>query len=284
MALVTPFTPTGALDLPALKKLVNHVIDGGVEFLVALGTTGEAVTLSPEEQDTVIRTILEANNGRKPVLLGCAGSDTTAVAAAMRKQGDRYAVQGFLTASPAYNKPTQEGIYQHYKVLAGASPLPIVLYNVPGRTASNVLPETVVRIAQDCPQIVAVKEASGKLEQGMAILHGLANSRPDFRVLSGDDPLALAGVACGYSGVISVIANSHPAPFSSLIRSALQGDYATARTHQYALLPLYSLLFKEGNPAGVKAALASLGICAAHVRLPLVVASESLRAAIKKAS
>lgn len=273
MALVTPFDASGALDLPALTRLVHHVIDGGVDYLVPLGTTGESATLSPDEQAQVISTVLAANAGRRPVLLGCGGNDTAEVIRRLRHYDATFAVDGYLSVSPYYNRPTQEGIYRHFTTLAEATARPIVLYNVPARTGSNVLPETVVRIARASPNVVAVKEASGNLEQGMLICR---DAPEGFAVLSGDDALALAGVAVGYRGVISVVANAVPGPFSTLIRQGLAGDFAPAARTNLQLLELTHALFAEGNPAGVKAALAQIGICGPQVRLPLAPASEGL--------
>lgn len=273
MALVTPFDASGALDLPALTRLVHHVIDGGVDYLVPLGTTGESATLSPDEQAQVISTVLAANAGRRPVLLGCGGNDTAEVIRRLRHYDATYAVDGYLSVSPYYNRPTQEGIYRHFTTLAEATARPIVLYNVPARTGSNVLPDTVVRIARASPNVVAVKEASGNLEQGMLICR---DAPEGFAVLSGDDALALAGVAVGYRGVISVVANAVPGPFSTLIRQGLAGDFAPAARTNLQLLELTHALFAEGNPAGVKAALAQMGICGPQVRLPLAPASEGL--------
>jgi 4-hydroxy-tetrahydrodipicolinate synthase len=221
----------------------------------------------------VIETVIETNAGRKPILLGCGGNDTARVAARLRHY-EQYRVQGYLSVSPYYNRPTQEGIYRHYCALAEATSRPIVLYNVPPRTGSNVLPETVLRIAHSCPSIVAVKEASGSIEQGAAIVR----QAPDgFAVLSGDDALAVPGIAVGYQGLISVAANVVPARVSAMIRTALAGDFALARAEHLSLIPLIQALFAEGNPAGAKAALKQLGLTEPTVRLPLVEASESLR-------
>ncbi len=282
VALVTPFTPDGALDLPALRRVVQHVTAGGVDFLVPLGTTAEVATISSSEQQQVIDTVLEVNAGRLPVLLGCGGNDTAHVAERLRQFDRAYAgrIQGYLTVSPYYNRPSQEGIFRHYCALAEATSLPIVLYNVPARTGCNVLPETVLRIARQCPSIVAVKEASGNLEQGMLIAR---DAPAGFSVLSGDDALALPGIAVGFTGVISVVANATPAPFATLIRQALAGDFASARAAHLALLPFIHLLFAEGNPAGVKAALHALELCGPHVRLPLAEATPALHERITAA-
>jgi 4-hydroxy-tetrahydrodipicolinate synthase len=238
-----------------------------------MGTTGETATLSDVESAQVIETVIETNAGRKPILLGCGGNDTAKVTARLRHY-EQYPVQGYLSVSPYYNRPTQEGIYRHYCALAEATSRPIVLYNVPLRTGSNVLPETVLRIANACPSIVAVKEASGSIEQGAAIVQ---QAPAGFAVLSGDDALAVPGIAVGYQGLISVAANVVPARVSTMIRSALQGDFAAARVEHLSLIPLIQALFAEGNPAGAKAALKQLGITEGTVRLPLLEASDSLR-------
>lgn len=276
VALITPFAD-GKPDLKALAKLVEHVIAGGVDYLVPMGTTAESVTLSEDEIHACVEVVLTTNNKRKPVLLGCGGNHTAAIVKKMGDYAKRYAVQGFLSVSPYYNRPQQEGIYQHYKALSEASPLPIMLYNVPPRTGSNVVPETVLRIANDCKNIVAVKEASGSLEQGMKIVAG---APAGFLTVSGDDNLALPGMALGFRGLVSVAANAFPHEVSSMIRLCLQGDYAAARSVHYRLLPMLELLFKEGNPAGIKAACAALGIGSPETRLPVVAASASLQAQI----
>jgi 4-hydroxy-tetrahydrodipicolinate synthase len=281
VALITPFSASGTVDEPALRRVLKHLIEGAVEYIIPLGTTGESVTLTAAEQQQVLEIVFDEVNGQRPVLIGCGGNDTTEVADRMAGFTKAFPqASGFLSVSPAYNKPTQEGIYQHFRHLLGFTDKPIVLYNVPGRTASNVLPETVLRLAHDFPQIVAVKEASASLEQGMAIIK---DKPAAFHVISGDDNLALAQVAVGYSGIISVLGNAFPAEFSTVIRSALTGEMDQARGLQYRLLPVMNLLFKEGNPVGVKAALDILNICEAHVRLPLVAASPTLRAQLQEA-
>ena len=273
VALVTPFTTTGRLDLIATQKLVEHVITGGVDYLVPLGTTGEAVTLSEEEQDVFLIEVLTNNAGKLPIFLGCGGNDTAKVVKRIFYFQERFAIQGFLCVSPYYNKPSQQGIYNHYRELSETSMLPIILYNVPPRTGSNVLPDTVLRIANDCKNIIAIKEASANLEQAM---HILKDKSTDFQVLSGDDALALPGIACGCTGVISVVANIVPKPFTDLIHKAMAGDFAGAREIQWQILHLIELLFKEGNPAGIKAALAATKICEQNLRSPLAPVSKEL--------
>ncbi len=274
VALVTPFTPEGELDLPALDRIVQHMIKGSVEYLVVLGTTGESATLSGQEQDQVIRTVMESNQGKLPIVLGAGGNDTREVVRKAASYQKQYAPDGILSVCPYYNRPTQEGMYRHFEATARAIDLPLILYNVPARTASNLLPSTTLRLAKELPNVVAIKEASNDLAQCMAIL---ADKPEDFELISGEDALTLPLVALGASGVISVAANAFPKPFSDLVRATLSGDFALARQAQYRLLALMNLLFAEGNPAGVKAAMASQGLCEATVRLPLVAASDTLR-------
>jgi 4-hydroxy-tetrahydrodipicolinate synthase len=279
VALVTPFTPTSAVDVPALKRLTQHLVQGGVEFLVVLGTTGESATLEKAEKDLVISTVIEANAGRLPIVLGCGGNNTAEVCREIADLTARYAPAGFLSVSPYYNKPVQTGIVEHFKQVCGSTHLPVILYNVPGRTSSNMLPQTVLAIADACPNAVAVKEASGSIEQGMAILLGLRQrGRTNFAVLSGDDHLAVPEIAMGYRGVITVAANAVPKQYSDMIRAALAGDFAKANDLQYRLLTLMMAHFDEGNPAGIKASLEHLGICGRATRLPLMPASDGLKA------
>jgi 4-hydroxy-tetrahydrodipicolinate synthase len=273
--LVTPFTADGAVDWPALRRVVQHVIDGGVEVLVPLGTTAESVVLSPAEQQQVVETVLEVNAGQRKVLLGCGGNDTRKVAEAQAAFEKAFPqIDGFLSVTPYYNRPTQAGLELHYTTLAQATDKPIVLYNVPPRTGCNMLPETVLKLAHAHRNIVAVKEASGNLEQGMQIV---AQQPAHFVTLSGDDILGLSGLAVGFQGVISVVGNVAPRPYSELVRAALAGDYARAQQLHYKLLTLMQANFAEGNPAGVKAALAAIHICEPQVRLPLAGASAALQ-------
>src|SRR5690554_6185330 len=271
VAMVTPFDDNKRVDYDALERLVLH-LHKGVDFLVVMGTTGEAVTLTDEEQYAILDFVIGVNAGKLPILFGIGGNDTQMVASAMAKF-DREGVTAFLSASPAYNKPTQEGIYHHYKTLDEYSPLPIILYNVPGRTASNVLPETVLRIYENTERIVAIKEAAGNIEQVMALSRIMPE---EFVLLSGDDFLLLPHMACGGHGIISVVANAFPVEFRDVHRAALSGDYAKARDVHYSLLPLIADLFKEGNPGGIKETLKHLGICDHHMRLPLYPVSDAL--------
>lgn len=279
VAMVTPFNEDGTIDFDGLERLTEHLITGGVEYLVVLGTTGESVTLTKQEKEDVLDCVVSANDGRLPVVLGVGGNNTTAVCNQL-KSLDTTGLTAILSVSPAYNKPTQEGIYAHYQAISDCSPLPIILYNVPGRTGSNMTAETTLRLAHGFENIVAIKEASGSLDQCMRIL----KDRPDdFMVISGDDNFSLPLIACGGDGVISVVGNAMPREYSELIRASLAGDLKKARFHQYQLFDLVNLLFAEGNPGGVKCALKILGICEEHMRLPLVPVSEKLRLQIGQA-
>ena len=270
--MVTPFKADGSVNLDQLSKLTNHLVEGGVNYLVVMGTTGESVTLTKQEKADVLNCVLETNAGRLPVVLGVGGNNTAEVCDQLRKLNTN-GLTAILSVSPAYNKPTQEGIYQHYKAVSEASPLPIILYNVPGRTSSNMTAQTTLRLAKDFENIVAVKEASGSLDQCTSIL----KDRPEgFLVISGDDTLSLPIIASGGDGVISVVANALPMEYSELVSASLEGDLKTAQKRQYQLFDLINALFEEGNPAGVKAALKILGVCDEHVRLPLVPASSVL--------
>ena len=277
IALVTPFTLSGEVDYPALTRLVNHCISGGVEFLVALGTTGETATLTSEEKGRIQESILSATAYRVPVVLGVGGNDTRAVCSTLEK-GLLPGFSGVLSVSPYYNKPTQEGIYQHYKAVASSTDLPIILYNVPGRTGSNVTASTVLRLANDCANVVAMKEASGQMEQVMAIIQGAPEG---FDVLSGDDNLTLPMLACGAQGVISVSGQAYPGLFSGMVREARAHRMAEARKAHYALFEFTQSLFAEGNPGGIKEALKQLGVCESTLRLPLWPISQSLESTIK---
>lgn len=278
VALVTPFNSDSSIDYNSLERLVNHVIEGGVSFLVALGSTGETPTLSREEQQQVLAFIIDKCKGRVPVVCGIAGNNTAEVVQNVQTY-DLSKVAGILSASPHYNKPSQEGIYQHFKAIATATDKPIILYNVPGRTSSNMAPSTVLRLANDFSNIVAIKEASGNLAQCMELVQG---KPAHFAILSGDDDLILPQASIGMEGVISVAANSFPKDFTTMVRYALDGDFTQARKLHYKLLDGIKLLFAEGNPTGVKCTLDELGICPAYVRLPLVPATTELRQKIKQ--
>ena len=272
VALITPFLEDLSVDVEGLKRVVNFNIENGIDYLVVLGTTAESATLSHEEKQLVIATIIEANNNRVPLVLGIGGNNTQAVAHEMQTQ-DLTGFSAILSVSPYYNKPTQEGIYQHFAVLAKASPLPIILYNVPGRTASNILPETVVRLANDFKNIVAIKEAAGDIVQAMKLI---ANCPKDFLVISGDDMVTLPMVLAGGAGVISVIGEGFPKEFSSMVRLGLEKNVEDAYNIHYKIAPAIDYIFAEGNPAGIKYVFKKLGICNDYVRLPLVGISATL--------
>lgn len=283
VALVTPFR-NGQIDWDALERLIEHVISGGVEFLVSLGTTGESVTTTEAEHREIIDFTIKVNRGRLPLVAGIFGGNNTAELVHKIKTFNFKGIDALLSSNPAYNKPSQEGIYQHYMALAEVSPLPIIIYNVPSRTASNMTAETTLRLAHASDKFLGVKEASDDIYQVMKIIQGKPN---DFLVLSGDDFITLPLIASGGNGVISVIANTTPRPFTDMVRAALRQDMSTAQALNLKLLDLYRLLFLEGNPAGVKAALETQGICSREMRLPLVPMSENgvqlLRAALDKA-
>ena len=266
IALVTPFTSDGQVDYNSLKRLVEYQIDNGADFLCILATTGETPCLTQDEKDKITQLVKDVNHGRLPILKGCGGNNTAAVVEELRT-ADLSGIDGILSVCPYYNKPSQEGLYQHFKAISEASPLPVVLYNVPGRTGINLKPETTVRLANDCENIVAVKEASGSLEQVDEIIK---NKPQRFDVLSGDDALTFSMVASGAAGVISVIGNALPKEFSRMIRLEFQGEYEPARKIHHMFTELYSLLFVDGNPAGVKALLHEMGFIENQLRLPLV--------------
>ena len=266
IALVTPFTSDGQVDYKSLKRLVEYQIDNGADFLCILATTGETPCLTQDEKDKITQLVKDVNHGRLPILKGCGGNNTAAVVEELRT-ADWSGIDGILSVCPYYNKPSQEGLYQHFKAISEASPLPVVLYNVPGRTGINLKPETTVRLANDCENIVAVKEASGSLEQVDEIIK---NKPQRFDVLSGDDALTFSMVASGAAGVISVIGNALPKEFSRMIRLEFQGEDEPARKIHHMFTELYSLLFVDGNPAGVKALLHEMGFIENQLRLPLV--------------
>lgn len=274
-ALVTPFHADGSIDFAGLKKLVRLNIDGGVNFLVVQGTTGESPTLSQDEKMQVLNAVAEENNGRLPIVYGLGGNNTLEVAKKL-KEVDTSLVSGILSVSPYYNKPIQKGIVAHYKVLADTTDLPIILYNVPGRTGSNVLAETTLELAE-IPNIVAMKEASGNMEQIMEIIQ---HKPVGFDVLSGDDALTVPMISIGAAGVISVVSNALPEKFCAMVQHALNGDFKSAAELHYALFQITKLFFAEGNPGGVKEALAYRSICENFMRLPLVNVSEGLKESI----
>lgn len=278
VAVVTPFLENGKIDFGSLEKILEYQIEGGVDYIVSLGTTGEAVTLSSKECLEVFDFTKKIVNGRKPIIAGLFGRNDTAALVDKLKEFNFDGFSGILSSSPAYSKPSQEGIFQHYMHVAKACPVPIIIYNVPGRTASNVNADTIVRLAHADEKFVAVKEASGDLVQGMQIIK---NKPKNFSVLSGDDPTCLPLIACGGAGVISVIANAYPHHFSSMVNAALEGDLKTANSINEALLDIHQWLYCEGNPVGIKGAMELLGLCNRSVRLPLVQLSNNNLANLK---
>lgn len=278
VAIVTPFTKTGEVDYEALTKLIEHLIKGKVEYLVVLGTTGETATLTSEEKDKVVAHVIKTTKNRVPLVLGVGGNNTMELVKKM-KTTDLSAFSAILSVSPYYNKPSQEGIYQHYKAISKASPLPIILYNVPGRTASNIAWNTTIRLAKEFKNIIAIKEASGNIEQCMKIIK---NRPANFLVISGDDNLTLPLIACGGNGVISVVANGYPKDFSDMVRAALKHDLKTAQKLHYKLVDITDQLFADGNPGGIKALLHLKNITKPYVRLPLVEPNDTVKATLKK--
>ena len=266
IAVVTPFTQSGAVDYHALERLVKYQLESGADFLCILATTGETPCLSCDEKDAITSLVKDVNQGKVPILKYCGGNNTAAVIAEMQST-DWSGIDGILSICPYYNKPSQEGLYQHFKAISQASPLPIVMYNVPGRTGVNMSAETTLRLAWECENIVGIKEASGSLEHVDEMIKG----KPErFDVISGDDALTFSMIASGAAGVISVIGNALPKEFSRMIRLEFQGEYEPARKIHHMFTELYSLLFVDGNPAGVKALLSDMGLIENVLRLPLV--------------
>lgn len=272
VALVTPFKKDFSVDIDALQRIVNFSIDGGVEYLVVMGTTAENATLTQAEKELVIKTVIDTNKGRLPLVLGVGGNNTMQIVEEL-KTGDFSAFEAILSVSPYYNKPTQEGIYQHFKAIAEASPIPVILYNVPGRTSSNMLPSTVIRLANDFSNVVAIKEAAGDMAQALQLIK---NAPKDFLIISGDDMIALPIVLAGGAGVISVIGQGFPKEFSEMIRLGLNRKVNEAFKTQYFLSDCIDMIFEQGNPAGIKQIFQALGIADNTVRLPLVTVDESL--------
>lgn len=275
-AIITPFKK-GEVDYAALEKVINYILENGVEYIVTLGTTGETPTLSKAEKKEITRFTIEKINGRAPVVVGIGGNNTSEVIDNFN-DFDLDKVSAVLSNSPYYNKPSQEGLYRHYQLLAKESPLPIILYNVPGRTGSNIIAETTIRLAKDCENIGGIKEASGNMVQCM---HILKNKPKEFLMVSGDDHVTLPLIACGADGVISVAANCFPKDFSNMVRYALNNQYEEAQQLQYKLLEGLDLLFAENNPAGVKAFLYEINLIENELRLPLVPLSEIIHARVK---
>ena len=266
VAIVTPFLLNGEIDFASLTKLLNNIIDNGVDFIVGLGTTSEAVTLTCDEKKNVMKHVIDIVNNRVPIVMGMGGNNTNAIVEEI-KNTNFDGIAAILSVAPYYNKPNQRGIYEHFKAISNACPVPIIIYNVPGRTSSNITAQTTIRLANEFENIVAIKEASGDLLQVMEIIKNKPN---DFSVLSGDDALTFAMIALGADGVISVVANAFPRDFSDMVNYARKGENDKARKIHYGLLQIINLLFADGNPAGIKAALEINEIIGNNFRLPMV--------------
>jgi len=278
VALVTPFKKDFSVDTEALTRIVHFQIDNGIDYLVVLGTTAESATLNKEEKELVIQTIVKANNGRLPLVLGVGGNNTQEVVEELKSR-DFSNFVAVLSVSPYYNKPTQEGIYQHFKAIAQASPIPVILYNVPGRTGSNMLPSTVLRLANDFKNVVAIKEAAGDIVQAMKLLQ---NKPEGFHVISGDDMITLPMILAGGSGVISVIGEGFPKQFSEMVRLGLQRKADEAYKLHYQLADAIDMIFEQGNPGGIKEVFNTLGLSENTVRLPLVNVNQDLADRLSK--
>ena len=278
VAIVTPFHNYGTIDFSSLGKLLEYVIEGNIDFIVALGTTSEAATLSCDEKEAIMSFVKETIGGRVPLVMGMGGNSTRTVIGTIKKT-DFNGIEAILSVAPYYNKPNQKGLYNHFKNIAAASPVPIILYNVPGRTASNLSAETTLQLARNFENIVAIKEASGNMQQVMDILR---QKPEDFLVFSGDDALTFPLMSMGAAGVISVVANVLPAQFSEMVRLLLQGKFKKAQKIHYTLLPVIQQLFADGNPAGIKAALEIKGILKNNLRLPMVKANKSVYFALQR--
>lgn len=277
VAIVTPFKKDGSIDFKGLANVSNHIIKGKAEYIVVLGTTGESVTLSKAEKLDVVKCVVDTTKGRVPIVLGQGGNSTYDVVKGFDAFDFKH-ISAVLSVSPYYNKPSQQGIVEHYKAVAKASPKPIILYNVPGRTASNITADTTLTLAREVKNIIAVKEASGNMEQIMKIIK---HKPKDFLVISGDDALTLPILACGGDGVISVVANAYPLGFSEMVRQALAGNYTKAQALHYKHTDIIEQMFADGNPAGVKEFLTILGVCDKHLRLPLVNVNKTVADKIK---
>lgn len=279
VAIVTPFNNDFSVDYPSLEKITDYCISNGVNYIVVLGTTGESATLTKDEKKQVVKTVISAAAGRVPIVIGIGGNYTQEVTETI-KNTDYNGIDAILSVSPYYNKPNQAGIYEHYKAIAAVSPLPIILYNVPGRTGMNMAPQTILRLAHDFKNIIAVKEACGNLVQAMEVLR---DKPSHFSVISGDDALTLPMISVGATGVISVVANSHPKEFSIMVDEAIGGNYPLARKIHLSLLETINLLFADGSPSGVKTVLELKQLCKSVVRLPLMPVSEQVYSKIKEA-
>jgi 4-hydroxy-tetrahydrodipicolinate synthase len=279
VAIVTPFKTDSSIDFAALGRVINHVINGGVNYIVAMGTTGESVTLTKDEKKAIVSYVVEAIDSRVPVVTGIGGNNTQEVINCIR-HASLTGVDGILSVAPYYNKPSQRGIFQHFKAIATCSPIPVILYNVPGRTCSNISSETCLQLAHECENIIAVKEASGDLSQIMRIIKGKPEN---FSVISGDDMMTIPVIASGGSGVISVLANVYPTQCCELVNHALKNNFKSAREIQFRFMEIIELLFLDGNPSGAKAMLNIMNICQNNLRLPLVPVSRPVYTRIQKA-
>lgn len=279
VAIVTPFKNDSSIDFAALGRLINHVVNGGISYIVALGTTGESVTLSKDEKKAVLSYVLEVTDKRVPVIVGVGGNNTQEVVNHLR-HNNLSEVDGILSVAPYYNKPTQRGLYQHFKTIATCSPVPLILYNIPSRTCTNISAETCLQLAHEFENIIAIKESSSDINQMMKIIRGKPEN---FSFISGDDLMAIPAIAAGGSGVISVLANAYPQQCTELINNALKNNFKLAREINFQFLEMIELLFVEGNPSGIKAVLSTMNICQNNLRLPLVSVSRSTLARIQKA-
>jgi len=279
VAIVTPFKNDSSIDFAALGRVLNHVINGGVNYIVAMGTTGESVTLTKDEKKAIVSYVAEIIDNRVPLVIGIGGNSTQEVINCIR-HSNLTGVDGILSVAPYYNKPNQRGLFQHFKEIATCSPIPVIMYNVPGRTCSNISSDTCIELANECENIIGVKEASGDIAQIMRIIRGKPES---FSVISGDDLMTLPIIAAGGTGVISVLANAFPAPTSELVNHSLKSNLKSAREIQLRFLEMTELLFIDGNPAGVKAMLNIMNLCQNNLRLPLVPVTKAIYTRIQKA-
>jgi 4-hydroxy-tetrahydrodipicolinate synthase len=279
VAIVTPFNKNLTVDYKSLTKLVEHIIKGKVEYVVVLGTTGETVNLSKEEKRDIVKHVVSVVAGRVPIVLGMGGNNTQDILNACKDKENFKGISAMLSVSPYYNKPNQRGIYAHYKAIAAVCPVPIILYNVPGRTASNVSAETTLRLSKECSNIIGMKEASGDFSQCMKIIK---HKPKDFLLISGDDLLALPLIASGADGVISVVANAYPSDFSEMVRLIMDGNVSAAQKLHYKLTDIIEQLFADGNPAGIKAVLELMNVMKGYLRLPLVNVNPETQKALEK--
>jgi 4-hydroxy-tetrahydrodipicolinate synthase len=279
VAVITPFKNDMSIDFASMGKIIEHIISGGVNYIVLLGTTGEASTISKDEKSALAAFTLEAIGGRVPMVLGIGGNNTSEIVSYIR-EADLEGVDAILSVAPYYNKPCQRGLFQHFRQISMASPVPVILYNIPSRTGSNILPETVLDLARECENIIGIKEASGSFENLMKIMRGKSD---DFLVISGNDMELMPVAAAGGSGLISVLANAFPAVTSEIVQNALKYNFRSARELQIKYLEMTELLFTEGNPAGIKAIMSYTGLCQNNLRLPLMPVSRSLQGRIAKA-